>query len=129
MRRLLIPVLGSLLAGALIAAAQAATHPPAPARAAAATPGEFLASSQSAVFDPATGQVTFTLTFNRPPDRQTGESFQYFIVGDPSLHYPNNYDTIIRGEEPTEDVLQVRNSHPNRSSGTSRCPPRAGGAG
>jgi Ca2+-binding RTX toxin-like protein len=112
MRRALITGVASLLAGALIAAAQAATHAPPSARAAAATPGEFLATAQSAVFDPATGQVTFTLTFNRPPDRQTGESFQYFIVGDPSLHYPSNYDTVIRGEEPTEDVLQVRNSHP-----------------
>ena len=112
MRRALITGFASLLAGALIAAAQAATHAPAPARAAAATPGQFLATSQSAVFDPATAQVTFTLTFNRPPDRQAGESFQYFIVGDPSLHYPNNYDAIVRAEQPTEDVLQVRNSHP-----------------
>jgi hypothetical protein len=87
-----------------------------------ATPGELLALSESAVFDPATGQVTFTLTFNRPPDFQTtdsvgrqADSFQYYIVGDPSLPYPSNYDTIVRGEELhlTSDVLRVRNATPS----------------
>jgi RTX toxins and related Ca2+-binding proteins len=112
MRRLLIAVLGSLLVAALIAAAQPLTQRPATAQADAATPGEFLATAQSAVFDPATGEVTFTLTFNRPPDLQTGESFQYFIVGDPSLHYPNNYDAIIRELDPDSNVLRIRNSHP-----------------
>jgi RTX toxins and related Ca2+-binding proteins len=112
MRRLLIAVLGSLLVAALIAAAQPLTQRPATAQADAATPGEFLATAQSAVFDPATGEVTFTLTFNRPPDLQMGESFQYFIVGDPSLHYPNNYDAIIRELDPDSNVLRIRNSHP-----------------
>ena len=86
-----------------------------------ATPGELMALSQSAVYDPATGQVTFTLTFNRAPDFQSvdslgrqADSFQYFIVGDPSLSYPNNYDTIIRGEElhMSSPVLRVRNATP-----------------
>jgi hypothetical protein len=121
MRRLLIAALGSLLAVALIATAQAATQRPATARADAATPGELLARSQSAVFDPATGQVTFTLSFNRPPDFQTvdslgrqADSFQYFILGDPSLPYPFNYDAIIRGEELhlSSNVLRVRNARP-----------------
>jgi hypothetical protein len=88
---------------------------------AAATPGELMAVSQSAVFDPATGQVSFTLTFNRPPDFQSvdslgrqADSFQYYIVGDPSLTYPDFYDTIIRGEELhiTSPVLRVRNAAP-----------------
>jgi Ca2+-binding RTX toxin-like protein len=120
MRRLLIATFASLLAAAVIAAVQAATQRPATARADAATPGEFLARSQSAVFDPATGQVTFTLTFNRPPDFQTvdsierqADSFQYYIVGDPSLPYPYNFDAIIRGEElhDSSPVLRIRNSH------------------
>jgi hypothetical protein len=84
-------------------------------------PEEFLFLSESAIFDPATGQVTFTLTFNRPPDFQTvdsigrqADSFQYFIVGDPSLPYPSNYDALIRGEELhfSGDVLRVRNATP-----------------
>ena len=121
MGRLLIAALGSLLAVALIAAAQVVTQRPAIGRADAATPDELLARSQSAVFDPATGQVAFTLTFNRPPDFRTvdslgrqADSFQYFIIGDPSLPYPNNYDAIIRGEElhSSSPLLRVRNSRP-----------------
>jgi Ca2+-binding RTX toxin-like protein len=121
MRRLLVALLGSLLAAALIVAAQAATTPASTAPAAAAAPGELRALAQSAVFDPATGQVAFTLTFNRPPDFQTvdslgrqADSFQYYIVGDPSLPYPRNYDSIIRGEELhlSSPVLRVRNARP-----------------
>ena len=96
-----------------------------------ATPGELLALSQSAAS--ATGQVTFTLTFNRPPDFQTVDSldrqadaFQYYIVGDPSLPYPYFYDTIIRGEELhlTSPVLRVRNATPSDPTD-----PAAGGWG
>jgi hypothetical protein len=56
------------------------------------------------------------------PDFQTtdsvgrqADSFQYYIVGDPSLPYPSNYDTIIRGDELhiTSDVLRVRNATPS----------------
>jgi hypothetical protein len=94
---------------------------PSPSSAQPPPPAEFLVLSESTIFDPATGQVTFTLTFNRPPDFQTvdsigrqADSFQYFIVGDPSLPYPSNYDAIIRGEELhlSGDVLRVRNSGP-----------------
>jgi hypothetical protein len=86
-----------------------------------AAPGDLMALSESAVFDPATGQVTFTLTFNSPPDFQTvdslgrqADSFQYYIIGDPSLPYPYYYDTIIRGEELhlSSPVLRVRNATP-----------------
>ena len=109
-----------ILTTAIVGAALAL--PGSAARAATpATPGELMALSQSAVYDPATGQVTFTLTFNRAPDFQSvdeldrpADSFQYFIVGDPSLSYPNNYDTIIRGEELhiSSPVLRVRNATP-----------------
>lgn len=121
MRRLVIAIFVSLTAVALIGAVQAATQDPATARADTATPGQFLVTGQSAIFDPATGQVSFKLIFNRPPDFQTvdsigrqADSFQYFIVGDPGLHYPSNYDAIIRGEELHLDpsVLRIRNSHP-----------------
>lgn len=84
-----------------------------------ATPAKLLSESSS--FDPATGQVTFRLTFDRTPDFQTtdslgrqADSFQYYIAGDPSLPYPSYYDSIIRGEELhiTQEVLRVRNATP-----------------
>lgn len=122
MRRLLIITLASLIALTLIVA-QAATQRPGAARAETLTaPGQLLALSESAVFDSATGRVSFTLTFNRPPDFQTvdtlgrqADSFQYFIVGDPGAPYPNNYDAIIRGGElhATSPMLRVRNSRPS----------------
>jgi hypothetical protein len=77
--------------------------------------------SESAVFDPVTGQVTFTLVFNRQPDFQSedsvgrqADSFQYYILGDPTLPYPANYDAIIRGEEIdlTSGLLPIRNAFP-----------------
>jgi hypothetical protein len=81
----------------------------------------FMFVSESAVFNPATGEVQFTIEFNQHPDFFTldsvgrqADSFQYFIVGDPSLPYPENYDAIIRGEEIhiTGDTLRIRNSAP-----------------
>jgi hypothetical protein len=55
--------------------------------------------------------------FGRPAN-----SFQYFIVGNPSLPYPEDYDAIIRGEEIhiTSDMLRIRNavgSDPDPNSG------------
>jgi len=85
------------------------------------SPREFTVLSESAVFDPATGQVTFTLAFNRQPDFQTvdefgrqADSFQYYIVGDPTLPYPDKYDAIIRGAEIdlTSNLLPIRNAVP-----------------
>lgn len=82
---------------------------------------EFTIVSNSAVFDPLNQSVLFTLEFSEPPDfltvdpfgRQT-DSFQYYIVGDPNLPYPQFYDTIIRGEEIhiTRDTIRVRNAFP-----------------
>jgi hypothetical protein len=50
------------------------------------TPAGLVVLSHSAVFRPATGQVTFTVTFNRAPDFESvdalgrqADSFQYFI--------------------------------------------------
>jgi hypothetical protein len=98
----------------------------------AQAPSEFTVLSESAVFDPVTGQVTFTLVFNRRPDFQTedsvgrrADSFQYYIVGDPTLPYPANYDAIIRGDEidVTSGLLPIRSSVPPATD------PAAGGWG
>jgi hypothetical protein len=93
---------------------------------------EFMFVSESAVYNPATGAVQFTIEFNQAPDFFTQDSagriansFQYFIVGDPRLPYPENYDAIIRGEEIhlTGDTLRIRNSAPSDPD------PAAGGWG
>ncbi len=120
----MVTILASVLLGGGTAIAAAPAH-------VRATPAKLL--SESSVFDPATGQVTFRLTFDRPPDFQTtdslgrqADSFQYYIVGDPSLPYPSYYDSIIRGEELhiTQDVLRVR----TRLPGTKPTRPRGDGA-
>ncbi len=53
-----------------------------------------------------TGMSTFTLEFSERPDFNTTDSvgrqansFQYWIYGDESLRYPENYSAIIRGGE------------------------------
>jgi hypothetical protein len=87
----------------------------------AQAPGGLTVLSDSAVYDPVTGQVTFTLVFNRRPDFETedefgrrADSFQYYIVGDPGLPYPANYDAIIRGDEIglTSGLLPIRKPLP-----------------
>ena len=84
-----------------------------------AAPPEFKFVSESAVLNPQTQEVTFTLAFNQAPDFSTtdlynrqGHSFQYFIVGRPFFPYPSNFDSIIRGEEIhlTHDNIRIRNS-------------------
>jgi hypothetical protein len=91
-----------------------------------------MAVSESAVFDPVTEQVTFTLTFNRVPDFQTvdefarqADSFQYYVLGDLSLPYPAYYDSIIRGDEihVVPGVLRIRDAVPSDPD------PAAGGWG
>ncbi len=125
MRRLPIAVLGPLFAVVLVCVIHAATQRAATARADAATPGEFLVTGQSAIYDPTTGQVSFKLIFNRPPDFQTVDSlgrqaddFQYQVIGDPRLLYPRNYDAIIRGGELNLDpsMLRIRNAYPSDPS-------------
>jgi hypothetical protein len=77
--------------------------------------------------------VTFRIVFDQVPDFFTtdsfgrqADSFQYFIVGNPSLPYPSNYDSIIRGEEIhwTIDLIPIRNAFPPDYSD-----PRSGGWG
>jgi hypothetical protein len=83
---------------------------------------EFTLVSESAVFNPGTSLINFTLQFNQPPDFFTvdefdrqANSFQYFIIGQPDLHYPDNYDAIVRGEEIhiTGDKLRIRSVSPS----------------
>jgi hypothetical protein len=81
----------------------------------------FTIVSQSAHYDAQKASVTFTVVFNEDPNflatdlygRQQ-DSFQYFIVGDASLHYPANYDSIIRGAEihVTRTSIRIRNAYP-----------------
>jgi hypothetical protein len=92
----------------------------------------FLLESQSAVFNPTTGTVQFSITFNQPPDFFTvdsfgrqANSFQFFIVGDPSLPYPKNFDSIIRGEE----IHITGNTIPTRASTPHDPDPASGGWG
>jgi hypothetical protein len=90
--------------------------------AAAQAPSPLTAVSESAIYDPATGRVTFTLAFNRAPDFRTvdefgrqADSFQYYILGDLSLPYPAYYDSIIRGEEihVVPGLLRIRDPLPS----------------
>jgi hypothetical protein len=92
------------------------------AGASAQAPDGLTALSESAVFDPVTGQVSFTLTLNRAPDFETvdefgrqADAFQYYILGDLSLPYPAYYDSIIRGEEihAMPGVLRIRDPLPS----------------
>jgi hypothetical protein len=91
------------------------------AGASAQVPEGLTVLSESAVFEPVAGQVTFTLVFNRPPDFQTedslgrrADSFQYYILGDPTLPYPAYYDALIRGDEIdlAAGLLPIRNAVP-----------------
>lgn len=84
-------------------------------------PEALVVLSESVVVDAAIEQVTFTLEFNRPPDFATmdefgrrADSFQYYIVGDSGLPYPENYDAIIRGDELDigGGVLPIRSATP-----------------
>jgi hypothetical protein len=76
---------------------------------------------ESATYDPATGEVDFTLAFNRHPDFRTvdehgrpANAFQYFIVGDDTVPDPEPFDAIIRGVElqSKPPLLPIRGSSP-----------------
>lgn len=74
---------------------------------------------ESAIYIPETNEVQFTLIFNQVPDLFTLDeygrqrhSFQYFIIGDPSLPYPQKYDALVRGSEITESTLVIRSVLP-----------------
>jgi hypothetical protein len=79
--------------------------------------------SEQVVYCPTTATVQFTVRFNQRPDFRTvdefgrrEDDFQYFIVGDPALPYPQNYDAIVRGPELTlsgrTGSLPIRRSQP-----------------
>jgi hypothetical protein len=77
--------------------------------------------TQHAIYRPASGKVTFILVFNRRPDFFTTDefgrpanSFQYFIVGDESLPFPENFDSIIRGDEihANSGLIPIRDAFP-----------------
>lgn len=62
--------------------------------------------AELAVYDPQSGNVEFTVEFDQRPDFRSvdefgrpADSFQYFIVGDETLGYPDRFDAIIRGVE------------------------------
>jgi hypothetical protein len=87
---------------------------------------------ESATFNSATGEVDFTLTFNRHPDFRTvdeygrpANAFQYFIVGDDTASDPERFDAIIRGVElqSRPRLLPIRDSSPADPD------PRSGGWG
>ena len=92
---------------------------------------EFVANAQSAIFDPATGNVTFSLMFNQGPDFYTVDTFgraatdfQYFVYGDPRAGYPAEFDSIIRGGE-----IYLGQGIPVRNATPSVADPNAGGWG
>lgn len=77
----------------------------------------FKITTQWAVYNPVNGIVDFAIVFNQAPDFTTLDSvgrvknnFQYYVIGDASLGYPEEYDTIIRGiENPGENEVTIRN--------------------
>jgi hypothetical protein len=108
---LVLVVLLSLAAAYWVARpVEAGVHPPA----------DFEFVSESAVFNPSTGHVTFTLEFTKEPDFWTAdligrqrEAFQYLVFGDPNLQYPTNYDAEISGHEIFQSVDTIRIRRPN----------------
>jgi hypothetical protein len=77
---------------------------------------------ESAAYDPASGNVTLTVRFDRRPNFRTfdgygrpADAFQYFIVGDETLGYPQNFDAVIRSGErwSRSHLLTIRNSAPS----------------
>jgi hypothetical protein len=102
------------------ASASSAAATSAPARAVTDRPIHIVA--ESAVYHAATGNVDFTLQFDRTPNfrkvdefGRQADSFQYFIVGDATLPFPQNFDAIIRGDELTfkPPLLPIRNATPS----------------
>jgi hypothetical protein len=121
---------GTALMIVAMAIMTAATASSAAAASAADRPIHVVA--ESAVYHAATGNVDFTLQFDRTPNfrkvdefGRQADSFQYFIAGDATLPYPQNFDAIIRGDELTfkPPLLPIRNATPSDPD------PAAGGWG
>lgn len=91
---------------------------------------QFTFVSESAIYNPINKVVVFRIEFSQAPDFTTRDeigrlanSFQYFIVGDPKLQYPENFDAIIRGEEISTFDIPTRNAFPPSNE------PKSGGWG
>ena len=87
---------------------------------AAHAPG-FAIVSESATYIPSTGEVSFHIVFSQRPDffttdefNRPANSFQYFIVGDSSLPFPETFDSVIRGDEIrfADGLAAIRNAMP-----------------
>jgi hypothetical protein len=122
-------VAGMSVLVALVAASATAA---APAEAQRSVSRPLQVVHEAATYNLATGEVDFTLTFNRHPDFRTvdeygrpADTFQYFIVGDEAASYPENFDAIIRGVEVQAKprLLPIRDSSPADPD------PRSGGWG
>lgn len=120
------------ISGVLVALVGASATVAAPAEAQRSVSRPLQVVYESATYNPGTGEVDFTLAFNRHPDFRTVDehgrpavAFQYFIVGDDALPYPERFDAIIRGVELQlkSRLLPVRDSSPPDPD------PRSGGWG
>jgi len=73
--------------------------------------------SQSAIYNRATGRVTFRIVFNRSPDFFTADElgrqaddFQYYVGSDTPV-VPWLYDSIVRGGEiDSSGLIRIRNN-------------------
>ena len=114
----------------VIATTQAAAAPGTAKRSNHDSPPQVIA--ELAVYDSQSGNVEFTVEFDRRPDFRSvdefgrpADSFQYFIVGDETLGFPERFDAIIRGGELQRKsrLLPIRRAAPADSA------PEAGGWG
>jgi hypothetical protein len=88
-----------------------------PGHAVAGKPNTLAIRSQSAIYQPSTGRVTFRVVFNRSPDFSTADElgrqadeFQYFVGSDAPVE-PELYDSIVRGGEiHSTGLIRVRNN-------------------
>lgn len=88
-----------------------------PSHAVARTPNTLAIRSQSAIYNPSTGRVTFRIVFNRSPDFSTADDlgrqadeFQYYVGSDVPVA-PWLYDSIVRGGEiHSSGLIRIRNN-------------------
>lgn len=119
--RLLRLVLVAMISLTLLVGSGAAVASPRPSPA-----GEAIhVVKESAVYNPSTGLVKFTLKFDRRPSfdyfvdvdgvLRRPDLFQYFIVGDATLGFPLGWDAIVRVEDPAfaSSQLLIRNAVPS----------------
>lgn len=88
-----------------------------PSQAVASTQSTLGIRSQSAIYKPSTGRVTFRIVFNRSPDFFTADEFgrqadefQYYVGSDVPVA-PWLYDSIVRGGEiDSTGLIRIRNN-------------------